>query len=211
MGEYASYKGQEIKIGTCEDMYYLRFDQRHMVQALPGNVDPVADVSALRFRFPWPNEDGIDPGSDAFHANGFHRAVCVHGFHAPDVEHSSVQFVAQAGYNVCLPCPESSAYASPVKGGFGALTLTGTTIGVHRNGFRGSVLLVAQKWIAGIGLVPILMCGGCGSMWREQDRVRIEKLARSARASADRAQEEPGGFWHTVADRILAGVDRKAS
>lgn len=32
MGEYATYKGQEIKIGTCEDCYYLRADQRHLAQ-----------------------------------------------------------------------------------------------------------------------------------------------------------------------------------
>ena len=58
MGEYAKHKGEEIKIGTCENMYYLRFDQRHKVKALPGNVDPNgADAYALRFRFPWPNED----------------------------------------------------------------------------------------------------------------------------------------------------------
>ena len=31
MGEYASYLGERIKIGTCENMYYLRADQRHLV------------------------------------------------------------------------------------------------------------------------------------------------------------------------------------
>ena len=27
MGEYAKYAGERVKIGTCEDMYYLRDDQ----------------------------------------------------------------------------------------------------------------------------------------------------------------------------------------
>ena len=31
MGEYARFRGAEIKIGTCESMYYLRADQRHLI------------------------------------------------------------------------------------------------------------------------------------------------------------------------------------
>ena len=31
MGEYANYMGERVKIGTCEDMLYLRWDQRHLV------------------------------------------------------------------------------------------------------------------------------------------------------------------------------------
>ncbi|MBA3354975.1 MAG: hypothetical protein H0U18_03355 [Pyrinomonadaceae bacterium] len=27
MGEYATFKGLSVKIGTCENMYYLRADQ----------------------------------------------------------------------------------------------------------------------------------------------------------------------------------------
>src|SRR3990172_10222248 len=99
MGEYATFNGHEVKIGTMEDMYSLRFDQRHQVQALSGNVDPNRDDEAqmLRFRFPWPDEDDIEPGSGKFHDKGYHRAVAIHGFRAPvDVEHGHVQFVAQA-------------------------------------------------------------------------------------------------------------------
>lgn len=61
MGEYARYGGDTIKIGTCEDMYYLRADQRHMVGKLPGSVSPWE--AGLRLRFPWPDEDGQAPGS----------------------------------------------------------------------------------------------------------------------------------------------------
>lgn len=63
MGEYASYAGQQVKIGTCENMYYLRADQAESVRALEGNVDPVADRELIRFRFPWPDEDGSEPGT----------------------------------------------------------------------------------------------------------------------------------------------------
>ncbi len=41
MGEFARRlsDGAEVKIGTCEEMLYLRFDDRHKVCALPNSVD----------------------------------------------------------------------------------------------------------------------------------------------------------------------------
>lgn len=230
MGEYAKHNGEEIKIGTCEDMYYLRFDQRHKVQALSGNVDPVADAGALRFRFPFPDEDGERPGD--FHKHGYHRGITIHGATPSEgVEHGHVQFVAQAGYNVCLPCPESlkTLHGQFIEGATGKET--GVTI--HRNGFAGAVQLVAQRFIDGKGLVPVLRCGGCGAMWRVENRHEIEALAvalrsdgdsrdkheRICRESSDRrhATENPGAtplnwgampgvFYHAIADRMLEGL-----
>ena len=45
MGEYAQRisDGERVKIGTCEDMLYLRFEDRAKVSALAGNVDPNDD------------------------------------------------------------------------------------------------------------------------------------------------------------------------
>lgn len=202
MGEYARFNGNEVKIGTCGDMYYLRFDQRHLVQRLSGNVDPVADAAELRFRFPWPNEDAAEPGSSTFSDNGYHRSLWIPGYEASkDAEHYTVQFVAQAGYNVCLPCPESGK------------TPKGLT--VHRNGFGGAVHLVAQKLRPGIGLVPILKCGGCGSMWREEDPHAIEEIAVLLRSEGDRRERDTGSdakrFYHAVADRVLAGITDPAN
>jgi hypothetical protein len=86
MGEYATHAGQSVKIGTCEDMYYLRYDQRHQVTPERGSVDPVADAGVLRFRFPWPDEDHCEPGS-AFNGQ-FERGVIVPGYAPPaDAEH----------------------------------------------------------------------------------------------------------------------------
>ena len=118
-----------------------------------------------------------------------------------------MQFVAQAGYNVCLPCPESPAYSQPQQ--YGALNLLASPdIRVHRNGFSGSVHLVAQRFIDGIGLVPILRCGGCGSMWREVDSARIEALAVAFRSMADADKgDAQAKFYHAIADRILAGIE----
>lgn len=92
MGEYATFEGKKVKIGTCENLYYLRFDQRRKVQALPGNVDPVGrDAYDLRFRFPFPDEDDIEPadfrdhdrhfetGAPALYEGIVHRGDCKAG------------------------------------------------------------------------------------------------------------------------------------
>ncbi len=63
MGEYAERisDGEEVKIGTCESMYYLRFEDRNKVRHVSGNVNPSRDSEAgqLLFRLPFPDEDGV--------------------------------------------------------------------------------------------------------------------------------------------------------
>ena len=58
MGEYAKLKttGEDVKIGTCENMYYLRFEDRYKV---------IYDLSFdnYRFRLPFPDEDNIGIGN----------------------------------------------------------------------------------------------------------------------------------------------------
>lgn len=44
MGEYANYMGQRVKIGTCESMYYLRWDQRGKVT---NSETPLYDPEVL--------------------------------------------------------------------------------------------------------------------------------------------------------------------
>lgn len=190
MGEYAKYQGQEVKIGTCEDMYYLRAEQRHTVEPLPNSVNPgSSDALALRFRFPWPDEDGTKPG--AFENYG--RAVAITGATMPaSVEHYSVQFQAHAGYLLSLPCPEGTPDAR-----------------IHRNGFAGAVQLTQQKLLADGRLVPVCRCGGCGAAWRMEDQADIEALAVAFRAEGDKREARGDGdpiWWHTVADRILLGA-----
>lgn len=186
MGEYAKCGGKNIKIGTCEDMYYLRFDQRAMVRGVSGSVDPNGSAAlAIRFRFPWPDEDHIQPGS----FDNFDRAIPAYGFAMPDgVDHYSVQFVASVGYNVCLPCPEGTPDPR-----------------IHRNGFRGSVLLVRQKLLADGRVVPICMCGGCGALWRMEDPDDIQRLADCFRTEGQQRGWSKD-FSDEIANRILTAA-----
>jgi hypothetical protein len=191
MGEYARFNGQEIKIGTCEDMLYLRADQAHLVTPQSGSVDPIADAEHLRFRFPWPHEDGTEPGAfkDA------DKAVGLYGLTPPEgVEHYSVQFTAR-GYNVSLPCPEGpDADKIPFK--------------VHRNGFPGSVMIVQQRLWEG-NLVLVCQCGGCGARYRLPTIEDVRPVVEACIGEADvkrRAGDESGArWWMTVAERIAAG------
>lgn len=71
MGEYIKYKGNEIKIGTCESLYYTSYQkyeqalQKGQLSAVPGNAPPEAYSkrnSGYRFRFPFPDEDRLPFG-----------------------------------------------------------------------------------------------------------------------------------------------------
>lgn len=192
MGEYASYSGRSIKIGTCEDMYYLRFDQVHLVKPEANSCDPVQYAKELRFRFPFPDEDNIEPGQFDNHD----RSVAVHGATAPaDLEHSIVQFVASypsRGYNVCLPCPESAE--APTHG-----------LTVHRNGFNGAVHLVQQRIWEG-RLAAVAKCGGCSARYRLPTIEDAEPMITALRALGDRPERDGGTRWYLdIADRIEAG------
>lgn len=191
MGEYAKYKGQSIKIGTCEEMYYLRADQAHLVQPMSNNLDPIKQAEMLRFRFPFPDEDGTEPG--AF--EDYNRAVPVYGVKAPKgVEHGNVQFTAP-GYCTSIPCPE----AGEVEG-----------LTIHRNGFAGAVQVTQQRLVNG-RLALICRCGGCGAKWRletEEEAAPIvaaleAEVTRQAKADPIRAQ-----WTQTIANRIIDGYRR---
>jgi hypothetical protein len=200
MGEYATYNGHSIKIGTCEDMYYLRAGQAPMVRHERGNVDPSSpkDQRVIRFRFPWPDEDGTAPG--AF--ENYDRAVGVWNIAPPAaIEHRTVQFVSDRGYNVCLPCPEGPAANHGLK--------------VHRNGFAGPVRIVQQAYRGGV-LALICECGGCGARYNLPTLADAEPVIVACRAEADAAARRDGDdssqarWWHRVADRIAVGYSERS-
>ncbi len=216
MGENAKFQGETIKIGTCESMYYLRADQAHLVTALRGNVDPIGDAEAIRFRFPWPDEDGVLPGAFKNHE----RAIGLFDVKAPtlsEVDHRSIQFQNGRGYLLTVACPES--------GEEGAGSDHGLTF--HRNGWGGAVKICEQAWRGG-KLVTIAECGGCGAKYRlstiEDARPYIASLIKTAEEHEHRERVRPkfdacrdgvgpteesiaraGEFYRKVAARIEAG------
>lgn len=199
MGEHALYRGERLKIGTCEDLYYLRAYQAEAVTALPNNVDPVRDREEVRFRFPFPSEDGVEPGQ----FDDYDRGLVLDGLEPPAelaADHFLVQFSAANGYVCSLPCPEGK----PLDG-----------VIVHRDGHGGTVELVQQRWV-GDTLGSVLRCKGCGLKWRlatvEDATPALEALAAMARRE-ERTAEQNGTLGNAaiaqeyleIARRVRAG------
>ena len=68
MGECVKYKGDYVKIGTCESLYYTTYKQmdelnkKRLLKEADGNLNPDKYLkvnSGFRFRFPFPDEKDI--------------------------------------------------------------------------------------------------------------------------------------------------------
>jgi len=162
MGEYAKYNNQEIKIGTCETMYYLRYEDRHKVKALKGNVNPVRDAEGLRFRVPLFSEDGIKPGHYTSHVNDGIRLYkkqegnCI-DYDLTDGEPGRIHFRDEtSGLQVSIPC----LHGYPT----GKQDL-GSDVRLGFNGYRSPSILKYLKVHGGL-VVPVISCTHCGKEWR---------------------------------------------
>lgn len=218
MGEYAKLKGSgaEVKIGTCEQMYYLRWDQADQVWAQHGNVDPVRDrFDGIRFRFPFPDEDRIQPGE----FEDYDRAFRIDGIEqTDDHEHYHVQFKASNGYLLSIPCPESgtrSADRMSLR-----VDVAGGSVKVGLNGYGGSFGIHSQRWLrededGPERLVTVCRCLGCGALWRLHTWEQAEPIVVALRAQADEWQRRTdadmpaygasAATLHEIADRIRDG------
>lgn len=199
MGEYARYNGHSVKIGTCENMYYLRADQRHAVVPEANSVDPVQDKGSIRFRFPWPDEDNIRPGD----FSDYDRAVTIPDLaHPDDVEHGDVVFRSSYptdAFTLSVPCPlsrEGKNWAD--KAGVAPRDVKGL----------GAVQLVQQKYVRGSWVV-VMRCAACGTRYRLETLEDVAPVLAaidallSRRTSEDCAKERE--FWRVVRERIVAG------
>lgn len=108
MGEYLKYKNREIKIGTCESLYYASYQKfidalnAGYLKGLDGMTDPSVYVkpdAGFLFRFPFPDEDKFPIGDiDGHHHRrglpvmiNFNEIAVQHG-NTPIPEADSVQF-----------------------------------------------------------------------------------------------------------------------
>jgi hypothetical protein len=215
MGEYAKNSmGQEIRIGTCEEMYYLRADQARKVRPMPGNVDPVRDAAELRFRFPFPDEDATEPGAFKDHDRGLVVEATLP--ESVEFDHGKIQFHGGPGYLVMLPCPESKEGAALAE-----------REGLHfgKNGWRGgtgNVKIMQQRLVEG-RLVLICSCPSCDAKYRlptMEDAAPVVEgcrtMAKRAERDAERWGARPGdvavakqraAMWLEIARRIEAGYN----
>jgi hypothetical protein len=162
MGEYAirNSDGVEIKIGTCECMYYLRYEDRGKITHKPGNVDP-ANERGLFFRPPFPDENEIMPGEyDDY--NRTERLYKSNGDGQSEpltfdgLKPGTIQLSHKCGLLLNVKCyhgaklPEGSPEIKPFWNGKDPFALGLRHIKLHEDG----------------KLYPVIACRFCGEMWR---------------------------------------------
>lgn len=73
MGEFVEYRGEVMKIGTCENLYYTTYSkyrdalENNRFSKVEGNLSPelyAKPNSGFRFRFPFPDEDKLPFGTN---------------------------------------------------------------------------------------------------------------------------------------------------
>lgn len=225
MGENATRKsdGERIKIGTCESMYYLRFDQRDDVSySWPALSDDPDKLDPFMYRFPDPREDGTLPGEYESAWGGIKLSIKGFWGGLEGVDHGCIQATAGEGYLFNLPCPEGNP--DLYKGPYGKAPQA------HRNGGTTTVIVTAQRWYAG-RLVLVIQCAGCRRSIRLQELEDAQPILDALKANGDSERRQAdcyyggrdtsplileqirgnmrkqGGYWDEVASRIVAGYN----
>jgi hypothetical protein len=171
MGEYAirNSDNTEVKIGTCEDMLYLRYEDRYKVSKLPSSLDPVREAGVLRFRLPFPDEDDTPIGQykDPFRGQRLYRSSGF-GAHTSNEDFADESTINQpgliqlrheaSGLMINAPCyhgiklPEASKDMKPFWNG---------------KGYSFELYQLAPRTINDIfQVLPIVRCKHCREIWR---------------------------------------------
>lgn len=187
MGEFAKYAGERIKIGTCEAQYYLRLEDVHQVEYIPGNVNPARD-NGLKFRLPFPDEDSNGPGNYGDYQRGVRLYRVEEVFDQNQVIDYKPEWLATADPGRLQLSHDSGLLLSvPCHHGV-RLPDLGPEVTAHWNGKSHSIELYMVKKTAE-GVLPIVRCRHCDSMWRTDwdevlpfvaDEVLRERLSKYA-------------------------------
>ena len=157
MGEYAKLAGQEIKIGTCERMYYLRYEDRGRVDPLPGNVDPRI-TAGLFFRLPFPDEDNVLPGTYGHYNRGVRLGISENGswhdWQPDDLEPGWIQLRHESGLLLNVPCYHGSRLPDVTE-----------DMRAFWNGKSWHLELCAVKTLPDGHLRPVYHCRFCHGLW----------------------------------------------
>lgn len=167
MGQYLGGR----KIGTCENMYYMRLEEAEQL-AEQGKADDDGILfsdylkdNQTRWRFSFPDEDGKDIFEDynkvftipAVNVKTSHDVICVHNAHKGGGH----------GMNIMIPCPHSEEF----KNLNGVETSTG--------GAGPQFLDVKFQAIRDGNIKTVFACSRCGQLMTFGDE-EIEKVKKQA-------------------------------
>jgi hypothetical protein len=223
MGEYVKYGNKTVKLGTCENLYYVTLPQLQanvgLMSFVEGNLEPHAyldPASGFRYRFPFPDEDGTPVGEYDNYERGLQ--ILLLDQYAPNL----VKYLRQQntdadnnfdhndkwlsvgnshyGYaiNVKIPCPLTDKFR---KSG----------IETSLSGASNVVLLTQQKQVTDKDqnqVIAIIDCLYCGAKWR-LNRSLARELADCVIQDGHRHSADSLQWYLTVADRIMAGYSKE--
>lgn len=162
MGEYAVRKsdGQEVKIGTCESMYYIRYEDRNKVSKLENSIDASSEIG-LFWRLPYPDEDTIGIGGYEQYNRGQRlwkmEDGCGIDFSDPSTVDSPgmIQLKHPSGLLVNVPCYHGEKLPEVSNG-----------VKVFWNGRSWFYELAFVKNVDTQTVKPVVRCRHCDQMWR---------------------------------------------
>lgn len=210
MGEYVHYEGDSAKIGTCEDLYYVTYDDLVTMidrgaTTSPGNLPPREYLkNGFRFRFPFPDEDALGVGK--WEAEQFDRGLMVPipkdllGYNEHEDRWVGIRPKGEKyayNINVKVTCPMSPE-ADPKDYHVGATN-------------QRYVQIVQQKPVDGC-LWLVLRCPYCETMWRvppDEGKAFVEWMRTYSKR--DYEHQSKGRYYLEVADRIEEGYNRDLS
>lgn len=204
MGEYVNHAQLgDIKLGTCEDLYYTRFEQLQENIALslllckPGNLKPEEYLNpekGFRYRFPFPDEDQIEIGD----FNDYNKSVEILLDYSVEFDHEKVclsiskKGTSNSNINIYVPCPYSENFKSVDV--------------CYRSDHRQSIEIIQQKQIDK-ELWTVIRCPYCHAAIR-LEKVEAMKLAECVRKNADKNNPDSITFYNEIANRMLAGYSK---
>ncbi|MDD5094250.1 MAG: hypothetical protein PHV74_07725 [Dehalococcoidia bacterium] len=163
MGEYALRRSdnQEVKIGTCESMYYLRYEDRNKVSKLPNSLDPATTMD-LFWRLPFPDEDNVRIGEYQPHDRGLRlwktgEDGWTEDFADPETAESPGMFQLyhrESGFILSVACYHGNKLPEETQ--------------EYRPGWNGKSHNFELAFVKNTseGVLPVARCRHCGLMWR---------------------------------------------
>ena len=207
MGEYITINKQQTKLGTCEDLYYTRLEQLLKdIRHIHGVNEYLNPDNGFRYRFPFPEEDGIEIGC----YRDFDKSIIIslkpEDYDLLDFEHSQIWnscHPAYGGYNVniSMPCPQSKD-----KDWLFIQKPDNELKRINYSPITWRIVGIKQQKQVNDEIWTVISCPYCGVSVRLEYEA-AHKLAHSIKAgyidsTNDERQKE---YYQKVHDRILQG------
>lgn len=213
MGEIIKIAGVETKLGTCEDLYYIRFaDLKRLrnsgqLRKMDGNLsgaEYLDENNGFRYRFPFPEEDDIHAGQYSEYNKaqifGVKKSLLADVKHSNIVYHVSAGAMGRAnmgsGYGVNLEhkCPAAPDFVRSCSAAPDRLPIA----------------IMQQKQVEG-QLWVVCACAYCGAKFRLDKPGAVELCQEIMRGlTCYDKTDNYRTYWTEIVRRILAGYIKGA-